>query len=144
MALNDDIFGFIFASAKRQKKRSNSEEDFKAKIRGMSSSFEDAVSDMITDMVLDNIDYLVDIIVKNDAHALAAADANILQMSLDNPKARAVLEGAKKQRRFIKWDTKRILEAIVIILTDKGFTFTHDELRWLAKNVHNIGLYIYA
>lgn len=143
MPSNNDIFGFIFDSAKKQKKRSKSEDKFKAKIRGMSSSFEDAVSDMITDMVLDNIDYLAEMIINNDVHGLAARDADLLQLLLANRKSRAVVEGAKKQRRYVKWDTRRILEAVILILSDKGITFTHDEVKWLAKNIHNIGIYIY-
>ncbi|MBU0547552.1 MAG: hypothetical protein KKH57_02150, partial [Candidatus Omnitrophica bacterium] len=59
-----------FNTARKQKKRVESENEFKVKIRSMSSSFEDAVSEMITDLVLDNIDYLAGIIIDNEPHAL--------------------------------------------------------------------------
>ena len=144
MGLNEDLFGFIFSTAKKQKKkRTEHEDEFKEKIRGMSSSFEDAVSDMITDLVLDNIDYLADIIVRNDPHKLAAENADILHMLLQNQKARAVLDGAKKQRRYVKWDNMRILEAIIIVLRDKGIIFNEKEIKWLAHNISRVGLYIY-
>ena len=142
MDLDEKLFGFIFDSAKK-KKRVKSEDKFKEKIKGMSSSFEDAVSDMITDLVLDNIDYLADIILKNDPHLLAAQDANILQMLLANKSARGIIEGAKKQKRYVKWDTRKILEAIIIVLQDKGIDFNQTELKWLAKNIHAVGRYIY-
>jgi hypothetical protein len=143
MGLNEDLFGFIFESAQKQKKRIKSEDEFKKKIRGLSHSFEDAVSEMISDLVLDNIDYLADIIIGNDPHALAARNADVLHMMLNNQKARGIIEGAKKQKRYVKWDTRKILEAIIIVLGDKGISFNQDELRWLATNIHNIGLYIY-
>jgi len=141
--LDENLFGFIFDIAKKQKKKTPSEDKFKKKIRSMSSSFEDAVSDMISDLVIENIDYLADIIVKNDPHKLAAENTDILSMLLSNQKARGVIEGAKKQRRFVKWDTKAILEAILIILHDKDIIFCHDEIRWLAINIHRVGDYIY-
>jgi len=143
MGLDEKLIGFIFESAKKQKKRIQSEDIFKKKIRGMASSFEDAVSEMITDLVVDNIDYLADIIIENNPHELAARDANVLQMLLSNQKAKAIIEGARKQRRYVKWDTRTILEAIIIILREKNINFNQDELRWLAKNIHAIGQYIY-
>lgn len=143
MGLDENLFGFIFDTAKKRKKRSKSEDEFKKKIRGLSSTFEEAVSEMINDVILDNIDYLVDIIIKNDPHVLAAKNANVLQMLLGSQKARAVIEGAKKQKRYVKWDTMKILEAIIILLKDKGIAFNRNELQWLARNIHAIGEYIY-
>ncbi len=143
-SLDENLFGFIFKTAKKRGSRIKSEGKLKKKIRSMSSSFEDAVSDMITDLVLDNIDYLANIIIENNPHELAVKDANILRMLLSNQKAKNVLNGAKKQRRFIKWDTGRILESVVIILDEKGIKFNRDELRWLAKNIHEVGVYVYS
>jgi hypothetical protein len=65
-------------------------------------------------------------------------------MLLKGKKASAILEGAKKQRRFIKWDTAKILEAVVMVLSEKSITFDRDELLWLAKNVHAVGQYLYS
>ena len=144
MSLDNELFSFIFKSAKKAPKRDKAGMKFRQKVRSMSCSFEDAVSDMITDLVLDNIDYLLRIIVENEPHKLARENADILKMLLSNPKARAVVEGARKQRRFIKWDTRRVLEAVMILLVDNGIAFNKKELRWLAHNVHRIGLHLYS
>jgi hypothetical protein len=144
MGLDENLFDFIFQTAKKPKKKIKSEDEFREKIKSMSSSFEDAVSDMISDIVLDNIDYLADIIIKNNPHELAAKDANVLEMLLSSNKARGIIEGARKQKRFIKWDTKKILDAIIIVLGDKGIVFDRNETIWLARNIHAVGQYIYG
>jgi len=143
MGLDENLFGFIFETAKKRKDKVKTEEEFRKKIKTMDKGFQSAVTEMISDLVIENIDYLADIIVRNDPHKLAAENADILKMLLGNQKARGVIEGAKKQRRFIAWDTKRILEAIAIILSEKGIIFNKDELRWLATNIHRVGEYIY-
>lgn len=144
MGLDSEIFGFIFKSAKKAPKRDKAGMKFRQKVRNMSSSFEDAVSDMITDLVLDNIDYLLRIIIENKPHELAKKKVDLLKALLSNSKAKAVLEGAKKQRRFIRWDTMKVLEAIMILLVDNGITFNKEEIRWLAVNIHRIGDYLYT
>lgn len=144
MGLDSEIFGFIFKSAKKAPERNKTGKKFRQKIRGMSSSFEDAVSDMITDLVLDNIDYLLRIIIENKPHELAEKKIDLLKALLSNSKTKAVLEGAKKQRRFIRWDTMKVLEAVMMLLVDNGITFNKEEIRWLAVNIHRIGGYLYT
>jgi hypothetical protein len=144
MGMDDTLFDFIFNTAKARKDTKPLDERLKTKIRPMSSSFEDAVADLITDMIVSNIDYIARVIIENNPHELAKNNVDVLPMLLKGKKASAILEGAKKQRRFIKWDTAKILEAVVMVLSEKSITFDRDELLWLAKNVHAVGQYLYS